>query len=98
MTRELLFHPEVKQDLDDTWTWYEAREAGLGEDFRKAVRTALDEIHRHPAGFARVKGTIRSAPIVQFPYRIYFRIRKDFIRVLAIVHNRRHPQSGKDDR
>jgi plasmid stabilization system protein ParE len=92
MTRELFFHPEVRQDMDEAWTWYEAREPGLGENFRMAVRTALDEIERCPAGFARVKGTIRSAPISRFPYRVYFRIRKDFIRVLAIVHNRRHPR------
>jgi hypothetical protein len=39
MMRGLLFHPEVKQDLDKAWTWYESREPGLGENFRMAVRT-----------------------------------------------------------
>ena len=44
----LQFAPRVEDDLADAAGFYEARSAGLGEDFLVAVRRAADELLSAP--------------------------------------------------
>jgi hypothetical protein len=39
--------------------------------------------------YAEEHNDIRRAPIRRFPYGVYYRIRSNYIQVIAIVHNRR---------
>lgn len=44
MSLRIDFHELARGDLYDTWSWYEAREHGLGDRFIAAVDAALDQV------------------------------------------------------
>jgi len=83
--------PEVEQDLDLVFDWYEAQEEGLGWRF-------LDEFLQYTENLASQGDLIRwSAPHAQvilpnFPYLIYFTIKGDTLIVLLLIHAHRDPE------
>jgi len=57
----LRFRPEVVGDLSAAWGWYEARRAGLGDEFLAAVERCNERIAANPALFAPVHREVRRA-------------------------------------
>lgn len=49
MAVELIFAPEVEQDLSEAYNWYQERRAGLGEEFLTCVDACIQNICRNPA-------------------------------------------------
>ena len=48
MAAELIIAPEVEQDVAEAYAWYEARRAGLGEEFLSCVDACIAAIRRTP--------------------------------------------------
>jgi hypothetical protein len=44
MNYVLVFRPEVRDELDEAYSWYESQELGLGDDFLEQV----DDNFSHP--------------------------------------------------
>jgi len=44
MTAELIFAPEVHQDVDEAYSWYEDRRPGLGEEYIGCVDACIQVI------------------------------------------------------
>ena len=44
---ELIFAPEVEQDLSEAYSWYQERRAGLGEEFLTCVDACIQAICRN---------------------------------------------------
>ena len=87
----LRFRPEVVDDLADAWNWYEARSAGLGDEFLGAVERCNERISANPALFATVHRSVRRALLWRFPFAVFFVIGDDVVQVLAVLHVRRDP-------
>lgn len=85
------FHPSVRRDTDAGYRWYEGQRPGLGTDFLNAVEAVLAEITANPARFGFADGDVREGPLDRFPYAVYYRLRPDRIRVLAVMHTARDP-------
>ena len=92
MNLPLVYRPEVRDEIDEEYTWYEEQRAGLGEEFLAAVRTTLDSIQRNPGRYGVVHREVRAAPMRRFPYVAYYRVEADRIVVMAIQHGRRDPR------
>lgn len=90
MTRAPVFRLQAEAEALDARRWYEARRAGLGEEFGAEVDAAVARIVEHPFAFPRVRGETRRTVLTRFPYALYFRIADDNIVVLA-VHGRQDP-------
>ena len=90
MTRALFFRPQAEAEAVEARRWYEARRAGLGEEFGAEVDAAVARIVDHPRAFPRVRGETRRVVLTRFPYALYFRITDDSIVILA-VHGRQDP-------
>lgn len=90
MTRTPVFRPQAEAEALEARRWYEARRAGLGEEFSAEVDAAVERILEHPFAFPRVRGETRRAVLTRFPCALYFRIVDDSIVVLA-VHGRQDP-------
>lgn len=90
MTRALVFRPQAQAEAVEVRRWYEARRAGLGEEFGAEVDAAVARIVDHPLAFPRVRGETRRVVLMRFPYALYFRITDDSIVILA-VHGRQDP-------
>jgi hypothetical protein len=53
MAKPIIFLPEALGEDRDAYTWYEGREAGLGEDFFRALSGALTYAARNPDTLVR---------------------------------------------
>ena len=90
--RSLSFHPLADDELIEAVRFYERRAAGLGRSFLIEVRSALDRILVDPESAPIVHGTLRGKPLRRFPYTLLYRLQPDWIRVLAVMHQRRSPE------
>jgi plasmid stabilization system protein ParE len=98
VTPRLFVRPAAQADLDEAFAWYEARRAGLGHEFLRAVEVCLAEIERQPDQFAVVEQDVRRARLRHFPYLVFFVAGPVQISVLAVMHGRRHPRRWQSRR
>jgi len=83
--------PQAERETQEAARWYDNESAGLGEAFLDVVQQTLEAVVENPFRFPLVHRDTRRALLKRFPYGIFFRIRPDRIKVLAIVHLSRDP-------
>jgi plasmid stabilization system protein ParE len=83
---------EAEAEALDAAEWYERRSQGLGRAFLELVDQTLQDIAASPLRFPLVYRDIRRAVLNRFPFGIFFRLRDDRIRVLAVMHLSRNPR------
>jgi plasmid stabilization system protein ParE len=88
MSFVLIFRPEVREELDEAYHWYETQQAGLGDNFLDCIDEMLNRIRQMPELYAIVHRDVRRAVVRRFPYAIYYRIVFDRVIVLAVLHGR----------
>ncbi len=93
MNYALAFRPEVRDELNDAYIWYESQQAGLGDEFLNCVDETLNRICLMPGSYAVVYRDVRRAVVQRFPYSVYYRIISSRVIVTAIFHGRRDPKS-----
>jgi len=94
----LYLRKAARADVAEAFRWYEARSAGLGFEFLRAVRVALAGIERAPEQYPVALDDIRKALLPRFPYVVYFVIHRRGISVLAVMHGRRDPRRWQSRR
>lgn len=95
MSYRLNFLPQVEQDVQDAFDWYELQLPGLGEDFLLSTDAAINAIARQPLLSAVEYKRIRKAKTKRFPFGVFYLVDKDTITVIAIIHLARHPKTWK---
>jgi plasmid stabilization system protein ParE len=90
-----VFRPPVVADLREAYRWYQGQQPGLGEEFLRAVRRAVDKVVSVPLGYAVVHRETRRALVPRFPYGLYFRVANETVVFVACFHLRRRPASWK---
>ncbi|MBL7777794.1 MAG: type II toxin-antitoxin system RelE/ParE family toxin [Chitinophagales bacterium] len=95
MTYRIAFLPQVEQDVQDAYNWYELQLPGLGDDFLLSIDAAVNAIARNPLHYTIEFKNIRKAKARRFPFGIYFLIHQYTITVIAIIHLARHPKTWK---
>ena len=95
MAVRLVFSPEVKDDLDNAYGWYEDRRPGLGEEFLSCIEAAISRISRTPELYPRVYKQYRRCLIRRFPYAIFFEYESEIIFVYSIFHTSQNPDKWK---
>lgn len=96
MEVELLFAPEVEQDLNEAYAWYEARRTGLGEEFLSCLEACIQRICRSPELHVKVHEDYRRALVRRFPYAIFYEHVKRTVTVYCIMHTARDPAKWRD--
>jgi hypothetical protein len=76
MAAKLIIAPEVDQDINDAYAWYEGRRAGLGEEFLGCVDACIQAICRNPVMHAFVFENYRRGLVRRFPFKIQTRSEK----------------------
>ena len=82
-------------ELAEAVRWYEQKRTGLGAEFFDAVNQAIELVRSQPE-IAPVAGRTRSWLLLRFPYRLIYRVRDDFVDIVAIAHTSRKPGYWKD--
>ena len=94
---QVVYRLAAGRDIAEARRWYDAKRAGLGREFRQAVRVVASLLKEHPDSFPRVHGEIRRALVTRFPYAIYYqRLDADALEVIACLHTRRRPEPWRD--
>jgi plasmid stabilization system protein ParE len=82
---------DAEADIEEAFQWYETERAGLGVEFREALRRMLRLIAENPGLYPPVERNARRASLRRFPYGVYYRELPDAIIVFACLHGHRDP-------
>jgi toxin ParE2 len=89
--KEAIFHPEARAEMRESFEFYEARLEGLGLRFLSAVEQTVERISTHPEAGAPLSGEFRKRIVSGFPYNIIYRVREDYVYLVAVAHHHRRP-------
>lgn len=95
MTYRFLAAAQV--DVFDAIDWYDARVAGLGQQFAEQVRAFVSRVLRHPRLHARVTRGVagrefREGMLKVFPYRVVYEVTATEIVIYCVTHARAKSQ------
>ena len=91
---------EARAEFDSATDWYEARQAGLGDDFIAEGSSCVQRIVGSPQLYGRIRGCpagrdFRVAPIDRFAYLIIYEPCGTEIVILAVSHARSASRAWK---
>lgn len=87
----LFVGPQAEEEAQKAAGWYEGESRGLGAAFLEVVEQVLAQIEENPRRFPVVHRDVRRGLLKRFPYGIFFRIKPTQVKVIAVMHLRRHP-------
>jgi plasmid stabilization system protein ParE len=70
--------------------------AALGREFTAEISAALDYVRRYPFASPSVRGAFRRKRVKRFPFNIIYAVEEERIVIIAVMHQRRHPDYWKD--
>jgi plasmid stabilization system protein ParE len=94
-SRRVGLSAEARRDLRQTVDWYDRQRPGLGERFLQSLVDTLDLVTERPGAFPLVHLDIRRAIVRRFPYGVFFRLIGETIRVVAVMHLHRDPDTWR---
>lgn len=98
MTYRLVIRAEALADIEAAAEWYEEQQPGLGADFARTVRQAINRLPANPLIYC-VRERRREARWffpARFPYRIVYRVQGDLITIVAVIHAVRHDRHWRE--
>ncbi|MCL2647819.1 MAG: type II toxin-antitoxin system RelE/ParE family toxin [Phycisphaerales bacterium] len=78
-------------EMAEAAQFYESQQAGLGHRFLDAIDRAIEEIEKNPQRWPILKKQIRRRLVGRFPYGILYRMDRQEITIVAIMHLHRRP-------
>ncbi len=85
------FAPEAKDEFFNAIQYYEDCKNGLGNRFRLAIETAIQNILSSPFTYRILKAPFRRYLVSGFPYSVIYSIEPKHIYIIAVAHNKRKP-------
>lgn len=89
--KNILFHELAGKELLDARDYYDEMTFGLGKSFIRELERTINIIKKNPLAYPVIKDNIRKALIIKFPYALLYRIEKENIYILAVMHQKRKP-------
>ena len=96
MNRLILYHEGADVDTAEVREYYEAREAGLGDEFVRALQAAISTIQANPKLYGVARLGVRVAPLRRFPQLVFYRLMGPDVQVVAVQHGRRSARGWRD--
>jgi len=87
----IVFHELANDELLNARDYYDELVFGLGKLFVLEIERCLNVIKVNSIAYPVIKNGIRKAVIMKFPYSILYRVEKDNIYILAVMHQKRKP-------
>ncbi len=73
MTKSLFVSTESEKDIDESFSWYEMQQRGLGARFISVVDEAFIYVRETPKAYPIVFKNMRKQVLRKFPFNIYYR-------------------------
>jgi len=96
---EVIYTDEALGDLDEILEFIESNYPTISAAFEKRLRDVERRIGRWPKSAEEVEQRpgVRVAPLIRYPYKLFYRIANDAVEVLYIHHSaRREPWEHED--
>lgn len=84
---------EARNDIKDSFKFYEEKQQGLGEKFLEKVDQKIEEVCEKPDRYSTFYKDIRKAPLDKFPFNLVYRLRDKIVSILAVWHKSRNPEN-----
>ena len=85
----------ARDDLRESYDWYESKEIGLGDRFLGCVHDGFLLIRQHPEIFPALTSNFRRALISKFPFEIIYKIESERILVYSVFNCSQNPSKWK---
>ncbi len=95
MAAELILAPQVEQDINTAYDWYENCRHGLGEEFLGCVDACIQRICRMPELHTKVHEDYRRVLVRRFPYVIFYEYTGAVVTVYCVFHSSRNPDKWR---
>ena len=94
----LILDPEVHSDVLEIMEYYDqTADSEIAAEFYREFRLCLDRIAARPYAFPKYVKNYRRVNLDRFPHHILYRtVNDEFVRVLIVRHDSRHPSFGLD--
>jgi len=89
--KRVFIDSEAENELSDSVAFYERRKRGLGLEFERAAREAVQAIQADPERFPLQKEGTRRFVMERFPFVIHYADLPTTIWILAFAHTGRKP-------
>jgi plasmid stabilization system protein ParE len=83
--------PPAEEEMTEAALFYEAANAGLGDDFLDDIQHAIDTIRERPDLGPAVAPGFRRMLVRRFPFSIIYAVEPGQVVVVAVAHQRRKP-------
>lgn len=95
MLYSLRYFDDAREDVRKAKVWYKEQKPGLEKRFSEAIKTAILKLHKYPLAYSVRYKNIRIIHPKTFPYGIHYYLEDTTsqIVIIAIVHNKRHPDT-----
>ena len=90
------FHPKAQAEFERSALFYDGKFPGLGLEFAAEVQTAVAFAFSHPEAGAPAADGLRRVVVRRFPYSVVYRAIGERIYIIAVAHQRRHPNYWND--
>jgi toxin ParE1/3/4 len=70
--KKIFFHPEVFEEVNSAYMWYEEKASGLGEEFLKELEASFLIIQNRPLMWRTYFKKYRRFLLKRFPYGIIY--------------------------
>lgn len=89
------FHPEADFEMMEAAVMYETLQHDLGKRFLSEVQNALTHIQINSQLYPVIYRDVRKCMTKTFPFNVLFRRIGDQIVIMAVMHQKRHPNYWK---
>ncbi len=90
MSGSLVISPAANQDIELAMEWYDGIASDLGDRFIVALQSRFEDILSAPLAPRLLAGRpVRRIYLKGWPYFIYYRIKEEKVRVIAVIHTSR---------
>jgi toxin ParE1/3/4 len=80
----------VQDEFDEACSWYDDTQREMVGPFKAETLRILDEVINHPLRWPKVTPRIRRRLYHRrFPYAMLYRVHRDYILIVAIMHTSR---------
>jgi toxin ParE1/3/4 len=90
MSVTVVVQESAANEIRDASAWYECKRITWASGSRTRLFQSLGRIENNPTLFGRVYKDVRRAPVHRFPYGVFYRLSRDTVTVISVMHGRRN--------
>jgi hypothetical protein len=95
--KRAIIDPLAEMDMLDASLYYESEKEGLGFSFTDEAEEGIKQIQKWPEMFQFIEKPYRGYFLEKFPYTIIYRDERDYVYIVSVVRQSRHPDHWKDN-